>query len=524
MNEDDQTWIGDQKQDNTYDLEGRKISTLYSLWDDGKQGWKEHSLMARQFDDQGFLVTDSSIMLNPDADSWSGIWKKVLNNDAEGKVLHSIYYKWDTDNGGWAFSSRDEHDYDTNGNHILWLSKAWDPELQDWRLSAKNVYSIDSNFNRESRLYYKWNEEVSDWIPEDRDEYTYDAYGYRTSDTRAEWDADQKTWIYRWKDEFESDPQGNVLMRKYAEWDIAGKTWVNRWKLTLDYDTGGKQIASTDYIWDTGTNSWVGSDRSEYYFDEHGNSSYSLILTWNTGLGDWEMSEKVYYTPQYTQLYATTAQICEGDSVLWSGDYYSEEGIYDTIFAAGSANPGIHELQLTVRPRPEAFSITGNTMPNSNGIETYAVPADPMLTYSWYVENGNILSNPDDYSVELQWGGSGSGLLSSVAENEYGCQSDTAILVVTISHTAIEEYHLESIDLYPNPAHGYFYVEMDDFQWMEPGLLQIISPTGIIVSEVQIESATQKVELPARSEHQLYLVRIIGPDGKFITTRKIVME
>ena len=247
------------------------------------------------------------------------------------------------------------------------------------------------------------------------------------------------------------------------------------------------------------------------------------FFTWNAGGESWETASRSYIYKELGTLHADSTEICRGDSISWQGMVLSEEGIYDTVYVYETEMSDIHSMKLIVHPGPGNFGITGNSTPVSNEILTYTVPEDPSLTYAWHAENADILSYPDNHSAELQWGADGLGLVGSVAVNQYGCRSDTALLEVTVSPSAIEETSTGKIGIYPNPARDHIFIQLEN-QPAGNCRLQVVSQSGQVISEIRIEQTDQKVKLPEGARNQILLLRLTGPDGRIIATRKIVVH
>jgi len=104
---------------------------------------------------------------------------------------------------------------------------------------------------------------------------------------------------------------------------------------------------------------------------------------------------------------------------------------------------------LTINPTPSSFKISGQNTVIESQFVVYTSPADPELVYHWLAENGNVLSHPSDNSANIQWGDTGEGIIYGIAENQYGCKSDTSLLKVSIES---EDILNSQIVIFPNPA------------------------------------------------------------------------
>ena len=92
--------------------------------------------------------------------------------------------------------------------------------------------------------------------------------------------------------------------------------------------------------------------------------------------------------------------------------------------------------QITVNSVAPPTSITGDPVVCQFSTETYTTQNIPNTTYNWTITGGNIVAN-NGSSIDIQWMSPGTGTISLIAENQFGCLSDpiTEDITVTIAPT-----------------------------------------------------------------------------------------
>ncbi len=519
-----QSWEGSFKLMYGYDLEGRYTLRIQYRWDPESDEWNPRDKKERTFNDAGQLTREISYSWDPVASDWIGTMIEEKSYNSINKMALTTFYVWNPDTEEWDIHQKVEKTYDANGHEVLLLSQIWDAENETWINHDKKETSYNPDTTLLIQEYYTWDTDLNEWHPGNRIEYTFDQAGYIIARVSIRWDDLSGEWINSSKSESTNNPDGKTILQISYQWDPGEGRWVESGKSETDYDQLGRWNYQISYTWDPGTEEWAESSRFNQYYSDEPEYMVDEFSMWNAGGESWETASRSYIYKELGTLHADSAEICRGDSIFWQGKYLSEEGLYDTVYVYETEMSDIHSMKLIVHPEPGNFGITGNSTPVSNEILTYTVPEDASLTYAWHAENADILSYPENNSAELQWGADGSGLVRSVAENQYGCLSDTALLEVTISPSLVEETGTGRIAIYPNPATDHITIRMDEVNLPEGCMLQIMSPSGKVILETLIDQTGQRVKLPEGTGNQMLLFRLTGPGGELITTRKIVVH
>lgn len=215
----------------------------------------------------------------------------------------------------------------------------------------------------------------------------------------------------------------------------------------------------------------------------------------------------------------TEKVICDGDSILWQDTYYKIPGSYAENYSTDNGCDSIYKLELIVHSKPPNFAITGESQAIEYQLYQYSVPSNPDLTYTWAVSSGNIIEFNSNNSVQIQWGSTGNGRITSISENALGCKSDTSLLDVTINSTTgvlTEPFKIGMVNIYPNPAIDLISIESEI---SAPFLINLTSPNGQLLYSKTMEGTSYQFDLS--SFHKgIYFITIRSND--FVTTKKII--
>ncbi|MCF6342376.1 MAG: T9SS type A sorting domain-containing protein, partial [Bacteroidales bacterium] len=244
--------------------------------------------------------------------------------------------------------------------------------------------------------------------------------------------------------------------------------------------------------------------------DNHGSSDMWVVKTYNNGLINWERSlggsktdgaNAMAFSSDFGYLIAGyTASndgdveessgnidmwvvklcedfdiyddftICTGDSLLWEGNYYFENGSSDQkSFTSQCGKDSLRSMSLAIVDYPENFTIEGDTLVLAFTSAIYTVPVNNAITYEFIIINGEIMDSLVGDKIKILWGTYGTGTIKAIAKNAAGCATDTAYLSVRLAGLGVEESKFPQIKIYPNPLHE--------------GLLQI---QGINIEKIEV--------------------------------------
>ena len=78
--------------------------------------------------------------------------------------------------------------------------------------------------------------------------------------------------------------------------------------------------------------------------------------------------------------------------------------------------------QITVNSVAPPTTITGDPVVCQFSTDTYTTQNIPNTTYNWTITGGNIVAD-NGSSIDIQWIAPGTGTISLIAENQFGCLS-----------------------------------------------------------------------------------------------------
>ncbi|MFC2091129.1 T9SS type A sorting domain-containing protein, partial [Bacteroidota bacterium] len=221
--------------------------------------------------------------------------------------------------------------------------------------------------------------------------------------------------------------------------------------------------------------------------------------------------------------FAREASICEGDSLLIGSKAYLNEGDYtDTLFSVGGCD-SIITTHLTVIPAPAEPHISGPDTVSSGETLIYVSSSDPAVHFEWMVENGSYFSGSSNDSAAIMWNTPGTGSIAVYAKNIDGCKSATAILLVHIGTTGIEDPSISDIAVYPNPGSGRIYIDLADISLKNRCTIEIMNLVGERVYNKVAYRSGFYIDVSNWSSG-MYVLRIQDSLGNFIGYSKIIIK
>ena len=96
-------------------------------------------------------------------------------------------------------------------------------------------------------------------------------------------------------------------------------------------------------------------------------------------------------------------------------------------------------------------AITGDPVVCQFSTDTYTTQNIPNTTYNWTITGGNIVVN-NGSSIDIQWIAPGTGTISLIAENQFGCLSDPIAQDVTVTIAPTTDAGLDTTICYGDTA------------------------------------------------------------------------
>ena len=182
-------------------------------------------------------------------------------------------------------------------------------------------------------------------------------------------------------------------------------------------------------------------------------------------------------------------------TVNWNPDFSGEAEV--ALYGINDCGDGNLSLSLVVTvdavPSPE---IAGPDIVCNNHFEDYIVQENDGSTYIWEVTGGTITEGQGTYTITVEWGVPGTGIISVTEETENGCSGVSEEFEVTIDDcTGIEDIKENKVLVSPNPV-------SDNMITVRTGSvttthLQIIHSSGAVVSEHETNSLSTQIDISA---------------------------
>jgi gliding motility-associated-like protein len=165
-----------------------------------------------------------------------------------------------------------------------------------------------------------------------------------------------------------------------------------------------------------------------------GAGGYSATLNGNAGT-------LLAGNPTGTVVASGTSGTVSGTFVFTPGCDAARTSAYDvalTVKDNGCAGKTVADvLHITVTKPAGPKSITGDLLVCSlNSLRTYTAAGNAAPKISWRVVGGTIVGSSTDNTVQVQWGGAGTGTLAVRGVTQYGCLTDSVVKQVKVSQAA----------------------------------------------------------------------------------------
>ena len=243
--------------------------------------------------------------------------------------------------------------------------------------------------------------------------------------------------------------------------------WHNNYYYTSGtYYDSSLTVHGCDSVWEE-----IISFNPKYRIEEYDTICQGEILSWEgLTLVDAGTYEKPYTTihgcDSIFKLHLFVGQkfyneenatICANEKFEWHNNYYNIGGTYYDSLRTITGCDSIYKLNLTVNSLPTTTSIGGPDTVFVEDTVFYGIPTSYQIN-SWYINNGRIINQIDDFHINVKWDTIGTGTVYAIFENYDGC-TDTTNLQVTIGSVGIDLVNnFTNISIYPNPAKNKLYI------------------------------------------------------------------
>ena len=101
--------------------------------------------------------------------------------------------------------------------------------------------------------------------------------------------------------------------------------------------------------------------------------------------------------------------------------------------------------------------------------------------------------------------------------------TDTLIIDVVLTYVNPPDNY-NTLKIYPNPAKNHIFINTGDYTKMDGYQLKIVSQTGAVVFETNVEEPLYEVNISTWTGMGLYFIQVLDSGGSIIDVRKIILE
>ena len=406
---------------------------------------------------------------------------KFLKSEAANnqKLDSTIYDIYDDAKSDWIHSSKNEFDYDENGNNILLSGYQWIDSLGLWTKHSKNELMYNTKDEIVQQIYYK-SDSSDSWVFNYKYDYAYDENGYKLSQINSNWDKSSGNWVFFSRGIIANDIHGYPMADTISLWNVNNQVWDAYSLLEYGYDSAGNELQYIVSLWNTDSSKWNFKNKIDYAYDVAGYKVLEIDYDWDPISYSWLNRIKYEFAPDTAGNDTTEITYHWNESnKIWQPyikfqDTYGENGLLthvnyrwdnvSLIWGISDSTKNLYDLN------GEIVSISHYYLNKSDG--TFHNLSLTEYSYDMY---GNQTEQ-----TFYNWDESG---MDWAPKNRY---SNYYSAVAPIQ-TSVRGPAVLDISLYPNPVEGYISFRLPGLT--EPAKLELFDLQGKRVLERYVTSS-----------------------------------
>jgi len=234
---------------------------------------------------------------------WKNDEKEEYTWDANGKEILMMRSGWMVEQVQWFNYQKTEYSYNIDGKLSVVSTQMRDTPEMEWRNEIKTEFTYQGAEGI-IVIMKMWNPELSQWVEYWKFEYVFNSNGKLVEIINYYNVEDPANWLNAEKYEYFYDGDGRMVQELWLLWDTDANVWENEYKVDYSYEGNGNLINEFWSQWNITTLEWENESKADFTYDEHGNISEYIESWWEFSLEDWLVEEKVLYTYNNTFTYS----------------------------------------------------------------------------------------------------------------------------------------------------------------------------------------------------------------------------
>ncbi|HET6559058.1 MAG TPA: T9SS type A sorting domain-containing protein [Prolixibacteraceae bacterium] len=192
-------WINGRKDECLYN-NNLCIRRQVYIWNRQTSQWENGTKEDLEYDGNGNNTSRTAYNWDKQTSQWIGFFKYEYAYSSEAKLTNSTNSTWDKNTSQWINVNKTDYTFDINGNEIEELYSKWDTVAGKWigRQKYESTYNDKGYLNSEI-TYLGWSKPDGTLDISSKDDYEYDSNGNNTSITSYYWNLSENAWSIRTK-------------------------------------------------------------------------------------------------------------------------------------------------------------------------------------------------------------------------------------------------------------------------------------------------------------------------------------
>lgn len=206
-------WVGNDSTAKTYNEQYRILTTAKFAWNKAISQWENVSLAEITYWKPESDKQTSNKLSNWVDNAWQIQYLYEYTYDETGRTIMSAQYG---KNG--VGSSKNETQYDANGNKTLSVNYQWNSVESTWRTTNKEEWTYDSKNRKIEYTHFYFNIELMELVADKKEKYAFNDAGKQVMNNKYEWL--EEDWVLSVRNEsvYDNDAEGKLRIKIDGSW------------------------------------------------------------------------------------------------------------------------------------------------------------------------------------------------------------------------------------------------------------------------------------------------------------------